>query len=67
MFQKRGYGQLVLQIGAMQDHPVLPDIDGIKFEIFKYKDSIASDFASADLVISHAGMHSMCGIAHCAY
>ena len=55
---EHGYTQVVLQIGAMQEFPAIPQLDGIKVELFKYKDSLAGDVMSADLIISHAGNFS---------
>ncbi|KAM9795272.1 UDP-N-acetylglucosamine transferase subunit ALG13 [Neosynchiropus ocellatus] len=56
--RERGYGRLVLQVGKGSILPESQRVGQIQLEAFRFKDSIAGDIATADLVISHAGAGS---------
>lgn len=51
----KGYTKLTLQIGNGKFTPPVGQHQGVALSHFSLKPSIAEDFASADLVISHAG------------
>ena len=51
----RGYSELVVQYGKGEYQPCLTPYPGLKQSSYRYKPSLQEDFASADLVISHAG------------
>ncbi|XP_006632919.1 UDP-N-acetylglucosamine transferase subunit ALG13 [Lepisosteus oculatus] len=53
-----GYSRLVLQIGRGSVRPDSAACPGIELRVFRYKDSIAEEIRSADLVVSHAGAGS---------
>lgn len=52
--QSRGYQKLVLQVGR-GSLPQPSRSSALAVEAFRFKDSLAEDLRSADLVISHAG------------
>lgn len=54
----RGYTKLTLQIGHGKFTPPVGQHQGVALSHFRLKPSIAENFASADLVISHAGAGS---------
>lgn len=54
----KGYTRLVLQIGQGSFTPFEGEHCGVTVSFFRLKPSIAEDFESADLVISHAGAGS---------
>ena len=56
--REKGYGKVVLQIGTGKFVPEEGVRKGVNVTSFRLKPSIADDFASADLVISHAGAGS---------
>ncbi|XP_053931822.1 putative bifunctional UDP-N-acetylglucosamine transferase and deubiquitinase ALG13 [Cuculus canorus] len=56
VLQSRGYGKLVLQVGRGAMEPT--STPALPVEAFRFKDSLAEDLRSADLVISHAGAGS---------
>ena len=60
VFQKLkqlGYSKVTLQTGGGDCVPIVSEeIPGLVLEHFQYKPSIKEDIASADLVISHAGI-----------
>lgn len=55
LFEKLGYGSVVLQIGRGVFEPDIIDKKNLSMQYYRYKDSIAEDIQSASLVISHAG------------
>lgn len=56
--RQMGYTKLTLQIGHGTFIPPVGKHEGVTLSHFSLKPSIAEDFASADLVISHAGAGS---------
>lgn len=52
--QSRGYQRLVLQVGR-GSLPQPGSSSALAVEVFRFKDSLAEELQSADLVISHAG------------
>lgn len=56
--RQKGYTKLTLQIGHGKFTPPVGQHHGVALSHFRLKPSIAEDFASADLVISHAGAGS---------
>lgn len=56
--RQMGYTKLTLQIGHGKFTPPVGQHQGVSLSHFSLKPSIAEDFASADLVISHAGAGS---------
>ncbi|RMX61096.1 hypothetical protein pdam_00010520 [Pocillopora damicornis] len=59
LFEKLGYGSVVLQIGRGVFEPEIIDKKNLSMQYYRYKDSIAEDIQSASLVISHAGAGSV--------
>uniref|UniRef100_A0A8C3DTD9 UDP-N-acetylglucosamine transferase subunit ALG13 n=2 Tax=Corvus moneduloides TaxID=1196302 RepID=A0A8C3DTD9_CORMO len=55
--QSCGYQKLVLQVGR-GSLPQPSSSPAVAVEVFRFKDSLAEDLQSADLVISHAGAGS---------
>ncbi|XP_064283246.1 UDP-N-acetylglucosamine transferase subunit ALG13 homolog [Passer domesticus] len=55
--QSRGYQKLVLQVGR-GSLPQPSSSSAVAVEAFRFKDSLAEELQSADLVISHAGAGS---------
>ncbi|KAF4800155.1 UDP-N-acetylglucosamine transferase subunit ALG13 like protein [Turdus rufiventris] len=55
--QSRGYQRLVLQVGR-GSLPQPGSSSALAVEVFRFKDSLAEELQSADLVISHAGAGS---------
>ncbi|XP_056347462.1 UDP-N-acetylglucosamine transferase subunit ALG13 homolog isoform X1 [Oenanthe melanoleuca] len=53
----RGYHRLVLQVGR-GSLPQPSSSSAVAVEVFRFKDSLAEELQSADLVISHAGAGS---------
>lgn len=55
--QSRGYQKLVLQVGrgSLPQPQPSSSSPAVEVEVFRFKDSLAEDLQSADLVISHAG------------
>lgn len=54
--QSRGYQKLVLQVGrGSLPQPQPSSSSAVAVEVFRFKDSLAAELQSADLVISHAG------------
>lgn len=53
-FKQRGYTQIVLQHG----HSVVAHGNVDDVELWPFKPSLEQDFRRADLVVSHAGVHS---------
>ncbi|KAK3860855.1 hypothetical protein Pcinc_033118 [Petrolisthes cinctipes] len=58
VLREKGYTKLVLQIGRGTFTPIEGEHCGVTVSSFHLKPSIAEDFQSADLVISHAGAGS---------
>lgn len=58
ILHSKGYTSLVLQIGQGDFVPPTQKCHGVTLSFFRLKPSIAEDFATADLVISHAGAGS---------
>ncbi|XP_041280273.1 UDP-N-acetylglucosamine transferase subunit ALG13 homolog isoform X1 [Onychostruthus taczanowskii] len=57
--QSRGYQKLVLQVGrGSLPQPQPSSSPAVAVEAFRFKDSLAEELQSADLVISHAGAGS---------
>ncbi|KAJ7396147.1 UDP-N-acetylglucosamine transferase subunit ALG13 like protein [Pitangus sulphuratus] len=57
--QSRGFQKVVLQVGRGAWQPPVPGGGAaLEVEAFRFKDSLAEDLRSADLVISHAGAGS---------
>ncbi|XP_027748945.1 putative bifunctional UDP-N-acetylglucosamine transferase and deubiquitinase ALG13 [Empidonax traillii] len=57
--QSRGFQKVVLQVGRGAWQPPVPGGSAaLEVEAFRFKDSLAEDLRSADLVISHAGAGS---------
>ncbi|KAM7042988.1 UDP-N-acetylglucosamine transferase subunit ALG13-like [Acridotheres tristis] len=57
--QSRGYQKLVLQVGrGSLPQPQPSSSSAVAVEVFRFKDSLAAELQSADLVISHAGAGS---------
>ncbi|XP_053487490.1 UDP-N-acetylglucosamine transferase subunit ALG13 homolog [Ictalurus furcatus] len=54
----RGYTDLVLQFGRGSFIPDAHSCPGLRLEAFRFKESIAENIQSADVVISHAGAGS---------
>ena len=52
---------MLVQIGRGKCEPSTVTLNdtGFLVEFYRYKDSIADDIMSADLVISHAGIHCL--------
>ncbi|XP_060741438.1 UDP-N-acetylglucosamine transferase subunit ALG13 homolog isoform X1 [Tachysurus vachellii] len=55
---QRGYTDVVLQVGRGSYIPDAHSCPGLRLEVFCFKESIAENIQSADLVISHAGAGS---------
>lgn len=65
--QSRGYQKLVLQVGrGSLPQPQPSSSPAVAVEVFRFKDSLAEELQSADLVISHAGTapSASCGSVH---
>ncbi|XP_066058545.1 UDP-N-acetylglucosamine transferase subunit ALG13 [Chamaea fasciata] len=57
--QSRGYQKLVLQVGrGSLPQPQPGSSSALAVEVFRFKESLAEELQSADLVISHAGAGS---------
>ena len=61
VLKQKNYTQILMQIGRGKKEPKNSVVDATSLEIdfYRYKDSIADDIKSADLVICHAGMTFM--------
>lgn len=55
---QRGYTDVVLQVGQGSSVPQAHRRPGLRLEAFRFKESIAENIQSANLVISHAGAGS---------
>ncbi|XP_052741028.1 UDP-N-acetylglucosamine transferase subunit ALG13 homolog [Bicyclus anynana] len=55
---KLGYREITFQIGNSDCEPGHYEKEGVKIEMYRFKDSLKEDMRSADLVISHAGAGS---------
>ncbi|MCJ8734095.1 hypothetical protein PDJAM_G00231410 [Pangasius djambal] len=54
----RGYTDMVLQVGRGSFIPDAHSCPGLRLQAFRFKESIAENIQSADVVISHAGAGS---------
>ena len=61
VLKQKNYTHMLMQIGRGKKEPQKPVVDSSSLEtdFYRYKDSIADDIKSADLVICHAGMTPM--------
>ncbi|GBP34782.1 Putative bifunctional UDP-N-acetylglucosamine transferase and deubiquitinase ALG13 [Eumeta japonica] len=58
-FSRNGCEELTVQIGNSDIDQATCEKDGVKIEIYRFKDSIQDDINNASLVISHAGAGSV--------
>ncbi|CAH2229792.1 UDP-N-acetylglucosamine transferase subunit ALG13 homolog [Pararge aegeria] len=55
---KLGCKEITFQIGNSDFEPGCYEKEGVKIELYRFKDSLKEDMQSADLIISHAGAGS---------
>lgn len=53
-----GCKEITIQIGNSAIKPRIFEYDGVKYNLYRFKDSIHGDMKDADLIISHAGAGS---------
>ena len=58
LFAKHGYMRLLLQVGRGAE-PVVPASPPLQVEWYRLKDTLSTDMAECDLLISHAGAGSI--------
>lgn len=56
--KKLGCEEITFQIGNSDYEPGVYENEGVKIELYRFKDSLKEDMRSADLIISHAGSGS---------
>lgn len=56
--KKLGCAEIIFQIGNSNCEPRVYEKEGIKIDLYRFKDSLDEDIKNADLIISHAGAGS---------